>query len=101
MREPPMHIYISNGALNKLQAIIEKEDALACVRIRETKIGSCWNKNLQIVLRLSIDELDDDDVESQVASLSFVINKDLADQYGRRFSITLDPNQMPVVAALP
>lgn len=53
------------------------------------------------MLRLSIDERDDDDVEGRAESLPFVIGKDLADQYGTRFSISLDPHQMPVVAALP
>ncbi len=50
---------------------------------------------------MSIDERDDDDMASEVESLPFVINKDLADQYGTSFSISLDPHQMPVVVPLP
>lgn len=49
---------------------------------------------------LSIDEREDDDLEGDVNSLPFVINEELADQYGVNFSISLDENQLPTVAAM-
>ncbi len=52
------------------------------------------------MLRLSIDAREDDDVTGEAQSLPFVIHKELVDQYGKRFSISLDKNQMPVVVAL-
>lgn len=50
------------------------------------------------MLRLSIDERESDDVEAEAASIPFVITEDLAEQYGRNFSIALDENQVPSVA---
>lgn len=51
------------------------------------------------MLRLSIDEREDDDVEGEANSLPFVISEDLADQYGLDFSVDLDEEKMPVVVA--
>jgi hypothetical protein len=53
------------------------------------------------VLRLGIDEREDDDLATEVGRLPFVINRDVADQYGGRFLISLDKEQTPVVASLP
>jgi hypothetical protein len=53
------------------------------------------------VLRLGIDEREDDDLEAEVGRLPFVINRDLADQYGGKFLVSLDKDRGPVVAALP
>jgi hypothetical protein len=51
------------------------------------------------VLRLSIDEREDDDVEGVAASLPFVINEELAEQYGREFSVAVDEHLTLVVDA--
>jgi hypothetical protein len=51
------------------------------------------------VLRLSIDEREDEDVEGKAASLPFVIEGDLADRYGRDFSVAMDERRMPAVTA--
>jgi len=53
------------------------------------------------VLRLGIDEREEDDLETEIGELPVVINRDLADQYGGRFIISLDKDQMPVVSSLP
>jgi hypothetical protein len=50
---------------------------------------------------LGIDELEDDDLETEVGRLPFVVNRDLADQYGGGFLVSLDKDQTPVVASLP
>lgn len=52
-----------------------------------------------MVLMLSIDEREDGDVEGESSSMPFVINEDLADQYGVNFSIALDENALPKVSA--
>ncbi len=52
------------------------------------------------MLRLGIDEYEEDDLEGEAAGLPFVIEQDCAAQYGTRFSIFLDKNQVPVVTAL-
>jgi hypothetical protein len=49
------------------------------------------------VLRLSIDEREDGDREGEAQTLPFVINGDLADQYGEKFSVFLDEQRMPAV----
>ena len=50
---------------------------------------------------MGIDEREDDDLEAEVGRVPFVINRDLANQYGGRFLVSLDKDRMPVVAALP
>lgn len=52
------------------------------------------------MLRLSIDERDDDDVEGEIESLPFVINQEVVDQYGLNFSVSLDEHQAFDVKAL-
>ena len=37
-------------------------------------------------------------MEGTFGDLPFVVNEDLADQYGTNFTVTLDENQTPVVA---
>ncbi len=54
-----------------------------------------------MVLRLGIDEYEEDDLEGEAASLPFVIDRDLADRYGTRFTVFLDKNQIPSVTAVP
>lgn len=49
------------------------------------------------MLRLSIDEREDEDREGIGAELPFVIAEDLADQYGERFNVMIDAHGMPVV----
>lgn len=52
------------------------------------------------MLRLSIDEREEEDVEGESESLPFVIAEDLVDTYGSNFSVSLDENKMPVVVVL-
>ena len=49
------------------------------------------------MLRLGIDEREDEDVEGEAEALSFVINQDLVDTYGNNFFVSLDENQVPTV----
>ncbi|MDR2574314.1 MAG: ErpA-related iron-sulfur cluster insertion protein [Desulfovibrio sp.] len=92
-----MNIAITSDAAEKLETLLKEEGKQAVVRIRETKVGSaCKSK---IVLRLSIDEREDEDREGEANSLPFVISEELAEQYGENFSVSLDENKMPVVEA--
>ena len=92
-----MNVTVTSEAASKLRALLDEEGEDAVVRVRETKVGSpCKRK---FVLKLSIDEREDDDVEVEVDSLPFVISKDLIDQYGKNFSVILDEQQIPSVAA--
>ena len=93
-----LNVSVTKEAADKLRVLLEEEGEDACVRVRETKVGSaCKSK---FVLKLSIDEGGDDDLEGQAESLLFVADRDLVDQYGKGFSVTLDEHQMPTVAAL-
>jgi Fe-S cluster assembly iron-binding protein IscA len=93
-----VQITITDAAAERLDALLKEEGGQSVVRIRETKVGSaCKSK---IVLRLSIDEREDEDVEGETRALPFVINGELAEQYGRNFSVSLDENQLPVVVAV-
>jgi hypothetical protein len=51
------------------------------------------------VLRLSIDEREDEDVEGEAASLPFVVDADIAERYGRDFSVAMDERRIPAVTA--
>jgi len=51
------------------------------------------------VLRASIDEREDDDVEAEVGSIPFVTTEEIVEQYGEDFTISLDESGMPVVDA--
>ncbi len=93
-----MRISMTSDVADKLRSLLDQEGADAVVRVRETKIGSACKSKL--VLRLSIDEREDDDVEGQVQSLPFVINKELVEQYGSNFSVSLDEHQAFDVKAL-
>jgi Fe-S cluster assembly iron-binding protein IscA len=93
-----MNITISDDAAQKLGALLKEEGDQSVVRIRETKVGSACK--CKIVLKLSIDEREEEDVEGETRSLPFVISEELAEQYGRNFSVTLDENLMPVVEAI-
>lgn len=92
-----MNIAITEDAAARLCELVAEEGGDAVVRIRETKVGSACKA--KFVLKLSIDERDDDDAEAQVASLPFVANQDLLEQYGEDFTVRLDENGMPDVAA--
>ena len=92
-----MNITLTDEAAERLRALLENEDEDACIRIRETKIGAACKA--KIVLVLSVDEREDEDVEKEVNTLPFVINSDLVDQYGAEFSVSLDEKQTPVVVA--
>ena len=52
------------------------------------------------MLRLSIDERESGDVEAEIDSIPFVINEDLAEQYGTKFAVALDEHQGFDVQAL-
>jgi Fe-S cluster assembly iron-binding protein IscA len=92
-----MNITLTDDAADRLRALLENEGEDACIRIRETKIGAACKA--KIVLVLSIDEREDDDVEEEVNALPFAINSDLVDQYGEEFAVSLDEKQIPVVVA--
>jgi Fe-S cluster assembly iron-binding protein IscA len=91
MRDTTMHINLSDEAASKLRALLDEEGGASCVRVRESKIGSACKS--RIVLRLSIDERSDDDLEVPAQSVPFVIDRDLADQYGENFIVALDEHQ--------
>ncbi|MDR1489150.1 MAG: ErpA-related iron-sulfur cluster insertion protein [Desulfovibrio sp.] len=91
-----MHISMTEAVASKLRALLDKEGGEACVRVRESKIG-CGCKS-RITLRLSIDERCDDDLETPAHSVPFVINRDLADQYGENFTVAQDEHQAFTVA---
>ncbi len=86
-----MNITLTSDAADKLRALLDEEGPEARIRVRETKIGcACKSK---IVLRLSIDEFQDDDLEGKAGTLPFVIHPDVVDQYGTSFAVSLDEHQ--------
>ncbi|MDR2125105.1 MAG: ErpA-related iron-sulfur cluster insertion protein [Desulfovibrio sp.] len=87
-----MHITLSDEVSAGLRALLDKEGGEARVRVRESKIG-CGCKS-RIVLRLSIDERSDGDLEVSAHSLPFVIDRDLVDQYGENFVVARDEHQV-------
>ena len=87
-----MNITMGNEIMEKLRTLLaaENNDA-AVVRVREARVGGgCESK---LVLRLSIDERESEDIEAEINSIPFVINEELAEQYGTTFVVTLDELQ--------
>lgn len=90
-------IKMSDDANARLKTLLEEEGGDMCIRLRETQEGTPCKR--RIVLRLSIDEREDEDVESQAAGLPFVTTQDILDQYGENFEVSMDENGMPIVKA--
>lgn len=86
-----MNITMSNDVAERLRILLAEEGEDAVIRVRESQTGTpCKRKTF---LRLSVDEREDDDVEGEAQMLPFVINQDLADQYGTAFTITICEEQ--------
>lgn len=79
---------MSSEIVEKLHKLLESEDDDAVVRVRETKIGTPCKA--RTVLRLSIDTREDEDVVTEFENMTFVMNEELAEQYGADFMVTLD-----------
>lgn len=90
-----LNISMTSEALERLQTILSSEGDDAVVRVRETKVG-CGCKS-HVVLMLSIDEREREDVEGEAESLPFVANQEIVDQYGHAYSVSLDEHKMLVV----
>ncbi|MDR2819933.1 MAG: ErpA-related iron-sulfur cluster insertion protein [Desulfovibrio sp.] len=86
-----MDLKIDDDIAAKLRKLLEDEGKDAVVRVRESKIGPPCKAKL--VLRLSIDEREDDDVEFNVKSMPFVMNEDLVEQYGENLKVTMTEDQ--------
>lgn len=90
-------ISISEDALRRVKSIAESEGEGAMVRLRQFQTGTpCCRKT---VLGLAIDEQTDEDVAIEQHGLTFIAEKDLLDQYGSKFTVSLDDKLMPVVVA--
>lgn len=51
------------------------------------------------MLRVSVDEREDEDVEGVFADMPFVVQEELLEQYGEVFSVALDEHHMFTVVA--
>ena len=87
-----MNITMDNEVMEKLRALLAAEDNdTAVVRVREARVGGgCESK---LLLRLSIDEREDEDITAEINSIPFAINEELAEQYGTDFVVTLNELQ--------
>jgi hypothetical protein len=86
-----MDLKIDDDIAAKLRKLLEDEGKDAVVRVRESKIGPPCKAKL--VLRLSIDEREDGDVEFNVKAMPFVMNEDLVEQYGENLKVTMTEDQ--------
>lgn len=80
-----MNIALNDDIKGKLSRLLANEGDDAVVRVREAKIGSACKA--RTVLRLSIDERENEDVEATIDSIPFVINEELIEQYGDDFTV--------------
>lgn len=90
-----MKVTLEGGIADLLRGLLEEEEGDAVIRLREAKIGNACKS--VIVLRASVDEREDGDVETVVDSLPIVMSEDFADQYGQDYAISLDEHGMAVV----
>ena len=91
-----LEITLSCDATTRLYSIMKEEDDNACVRVREFKVGTA-NNPLKIVLSLSIDERDDEDLEGEAETLPFIMHRELVEQYGSHLYVSLDAHRTFVV----
>jgi hypothetical protein len=90
-----MKVALESGVADLLRNLLVEEGDDAVIRLREAKIGNACKS--VIVLRASVDERGDDDVETVLDSIPIVMSEDFADQYGQDYTIYLDEHGMPVV----
>jgi len=96
-----LEITLSPEALARFQTLLSEEDNEDTVfRIREVKVGMACKSHME--LRLGIDEREDADEEqeTEVEGMSFVVNNDIIDIYGESFAIAMDENGLPRITAL-
>lgn len=82
----------------KFKDLLKEEDNDdAVIRIREAKVGGgCKSR---ICLKVSIDEREDPDEETEVVvdGIPFVVNNEVIDGYGAVFELFVDDHNMPAV----
>lgn len=96
-----LEITMPPAAVKKFSALLADENNDDAVyRIREVKVGAACKSHME--LRMGIDEREDADEEQEVMveGMPFVINNDVIDIYGKRYSIELDENDLPKITAL-
>ena len=95
-----LEITVPPEVLAKFEELLKEEDSDdAVVRIRETKVGGgCKSR---IVLKVSIDEREDPDEEQEtkVGGLPFVVNNEVIDSHGEKFEIFVNEAGVPDVRA--
>jgi len=95
-----LEITIASEVSAKFKGLLEGEnDSNAVFRIYETKVGGGCKSRME--LRVGLDERADADEEqeTQVEGLPFVISNDVIDSYGAKYSVTVNENGMPGVNA--
>ena len=85
-----LEITLTSAATTRLYSILREQEDDACVRVREFKVGTANSSIIKIELGLSIDERDAEDIEGEAHAIPFIMNRDLAEQYGTRFAVSLD-----------
>ena len=93
-------ITVASEVSTKFKKLLEKEnDKNAVFRIYEAKIGGGCKSRME--LRVSLDERADADEEqeTQVEGMTFVISNDVIDSHGAKFSVIVNENGMPGVNA--
>lgn len=94
-----MQITLKDGVAKKFRDLLDLEGEDAVIRIREVKVGAACKA--KIMLRASIDERNDEDVEVETDSIPIVLDEELVDQYGTAYTISLCPESgIPVVEAI-
>lgn len=96
-----LEISLSPSALAKFKTLLADENNDEAVyRIREVKVGCACKSHME--LRMGIDEREDADEEQELSvdGMPFVINNDVIDIYGQRYTIDLDENDLPKIIAL-
>jgi len=83
-----MNVSITGEVASRLRHILVDEHYDAVIRIRERRVAD--SATGRTILWLSVDERAEDDIEDEVECLPFVIARDLVEQYGAAFAVSLD-----------
>ncbi|MEF2145097.1 MAG: ErpA-related iron-sulfur cluster insertion protein [Desulfovibrionaceae bacterium] len=92
-------VELSEDAVALLKLTVQKEGEGFGMRIFQYQTGTpCCRKTLLGVTPDKKDGLHDD-VESMQSGIQFIAEQEVLDQYGDKFSITLNEHNMPDVVA--
>jgi len=91
-------VTIDEAMLQKLRAMLEKEDEGTCVRLREYKVGGGCHCKIALGLGMDVPD-EEEDEQVRVHDVPFVAEKDFLLKHGKAFSLSFSEDKGVMVTA--